>query len=121
MVCAEFICQTELISGIRFGCQKFFNLLFVVYFVLYSSVLMVQPHKSCTVGRAAEHHVKVTLGGHRIMSHRRELLEFPSEHEHPQLVCSRANHSTWILVAKPLPPHCGMVSGMNKLRGSAEG
>lgn len=66
----SFIFQTELISGIRIWCQK----LSVVYFVLCFSVLMVWPHKSCTVSKAAEHHVKVSLRGHRITSHRRQML-----------------------------------------------
>lgn len=50
------------------------NPLSVVHFVLCFSVLMVWPQKICTVGRAAEDHVKVSLRGQRVTSHRRELL-----------------------------------------------
>lgn len=82
------------------------------------------PPKSCTIEKAAEHHVNVSLGDAGLL---------PGEGAALILVRSNTGISCWwaarfgvnrragVLVAKPLPPHCGVTSAVNKLGGWAEG
>lgn len=107
--------------GIRIGCQKLSNLLSVIcslWFALCSAsqCWWCGPTESVQSAKLLSTMWQWAWGDTGSRPTGGTCFNFPlKQRGHSQLVSSRANHRTGVLVAKPLPPQCRVVSGMSKL------